>query len=80
MAVGRPMPLLILDDVERETTERWERRPTPSIPKPLPIRGQHADYDLTLHPQCPAVGHRDRSDPRAGTQPNRPECTKRRCK
>ena len=27
MAIGRPMPPLILDDVERETLERWVRRP-----------------------------------------------------
>ena len=27
MAMGRPMPPLILDDTERETLERWERRP-----------------------------------------------------
>ena len=27
MAIGRPMPLLILDDTERETLERWVRRP-----------------------------------------------------
>ena len=26
-AIGRPMPPLILDDVERETLERWARRP-----------------------------------------------------
>ena len=27
MAIGRPMPPLILDEVERETLERWVRRP-----------------------------------------------------
>ena len=27
MAIGRPMPPLILDDTERETLERWVRRP-----------------------------------------------------
>ena len=27
MAIGRPMPPLILDDMERETLERWVRRP-----------------------------------------------------
>ncbi len=27
MAIGRPMPPLILDDEERETLERWVRRP-----------------------------------------------------
>ena len=27
MAMGRPIPPLILDDVERETLERWVRRP-----------------------------------------------------
>ena len=27
MTIGRPMPPLILDDVERETLERWVRRP-----------------------------------------------------
>ena len=27
MAIGRPMPPLILDDSERETLERWVRRP-----------------------------------------------------
>ena len=27
MVIGRPMPPLILDDVERETLERWVRRP-----------------------------------------------------
>ena len=27
MVMGRPMPPLILDDVERETLERWVRRP-----------------------------------------------------
>ena len=27
MAIGRPMPPLILDDAERETLERWVRRP-----------------------------------------------------
>ena len=26
MAIGRPMPPLILDDTERETLERWVRR------------------------------------------------------
>ena len=27
MAIGRPMPPLLLDDTERETLERWVRRP-----------------------------------------------------
>ena len=27
MAIGRPMPPLILDDTERETLERWVRHP-----------------------------------------------------
>ena len=27
MGMGRPMPPLILDDTERETLERWVRRP-----------------------------------------------------
>ena len=27
MTIGRPMPPLILDDEERETLERWVRRP-----------------------------------------------------
>ena len=27
MAIGRPIPSLILEDVERETLERWVRRP-----------------------------------------------------
>ena len=27
MAIGRPMPPLILHDMERETLERWVRRP-----------------------------------------------------
>ncbi len=27
MAIGRPMPPLIFDDVERETLERWVRGP-----------------------------------------------------
>ena len=27
MTIGRPMPPLILDDVERETLQRWVRRP-----------------------------------------------------
>ena len=27
MVIGRPMPPLILDDTERETLERWVRRP-----------------------------------------------------
>ena len=26
MAIGRPMPPLVLDDTERETLERWVRR------------------------------------------------------
>ena len=30
MAIGRPMPPLILDDVERETLARWVRRPKTS--------------------------------------------------
>ena len=30
MAIGRPMPPLILDDVERETLVRWVRRPKTS--------------------------------------------------
>ena len=27
MVIGRPIPSLILEDVERETLERWVRRP-----------------------------------------------------
>ena len=28
MAIGRPIPVLTLSDNERETLERWTRRPT----------------------------------------------------
>ncbi len=31
LAIGRPMPPVILDEVERETLERWVRRPTRSV-------------------------------------------------
>ena len=28
MAIGRPIPMLTLTDEERDTLERWARRPT----------------------------------------------------
>ena len=38
MAIGRPPPPLILDDTERSTLERWERRPKTAQALALRVR------------------------------------------
>ena len=38
MTIGRPMPALILSDAERETLERWVRRPKTAQALALRVR------------------------------------------
>ena len=58
MAIGRPMPPLILDDVERETLERWVRRPKTAQAMALRARMVLACAEGRSNPPAAGSSHR----------------------